>query len=187
MVMIVRMCNIVGEQGAFWVANNFIWGWMLLPIIQLGELIKRDCGENKYKAIQDNSLGYFALTTIIVVLWFALLPAYKPFMSSVLQLADADKVYDIVLLSIGFYVLFAYNNVIDSIFYGIGRTDLMLYQSLAVNVVYYGCAFILYLTGVYVPTLTGIALMFALGTGIDSVLTYFIFGYELKEHKLKLL
>ncbi len=42
MVMIARMVNVVREQGTYWVANNFIWGWMLLPIIQLGELIKQE-------------------------------------------------------------------------------------------------------------------------------------------------
>lgn len=41
MLMISRMVNMVGEQGTYWVANNFIWGWLLLPIIQLGELIKQ--------------------------------------------------------------------------------------------------------------------------------------------------
>ena len=40
MVMIARMVNVVGEQGTYWVANNFIWGWLLLPVLQLGELIK---------------------------------------------------------------------------------------------------------------------------------------------------
>ena len=42
MLMIARMVNMVGEQGTYWVANNFIWGWLLLPVLQLGELIKRE-------------------------------------------------------------------------------------------------------------------------------------------------
>ena len=29
MMMIARMVNVVGEQGTDWVANNFIWGWLL--------------------------------------------------------------------------------------------------------------------------------------------------------------
>ena len=41
MLMVSRLVNIVGEQGTYWVANNFIWGWLLLPILQLGELIKQ--------------------------------------------------------------------------------------------------------------------------------------------------
>lgn len=44
MLMVVRMVNVVNEQGTYWVANNFIWGWLLLPVTQLAELIKRDVG-----------------------------------------------------------------------------------------------------------------------------------------------
>jgi Na+-driven multidrug efflux pump len=186
MLMIVRMCNVVGEQGTFWVANNFIWGWLILPITQLGELIKRDVGADGREAIRKKSLGYFTLTTGFVLLWFILMPLYTPFMNNVLQLADTAKIMHIVLISIGFYVLYAFNNVIDSTFYGMGRTDLMLYQSLAVNIIFYGGAFILYITGIYVPTLTSIALMFALGTGVDSVLTFGIYKFMLKKHGLSI-
>ena len=42
MLMVSRMVNMVGEQGTYWVANNFIWGWLLLPVLQLGELIKKE-------------------------------------------------------------------------------------------------------------------------------------------------
>ena len=45
--MIARIVNVVNEQETYWVANNFILGWLLLPVIQLGELIKQECGTNK--------------------------------------------------------------------------------------------------------------------------------------------
>ncbi|MDD3106257.1 MAG: MATE family efflux transporter [Bacilli bacterium] len=185
MMMIVRMVNVVGEQGTFWVANNFIWGWLLLPVLQLGELIKRDCGEN-ISAIKEKSLGYFGLTLIIVLLWFVTIPLWIPFMRDVLQLGNFQEVFFIVIISLGFYVLFAFNNVIDSIFYGIGRTDYMLFQSLVINILFYGTAFILYVTGVYHPTLVKIALMFATGTALDSILTYFMFAWMLKKRQIKI-
>lgn len=46
MAMVVRMVNVVQEQGLYWTANNFIWGWLLLPVTQLGELVKRDVATN---------------------------------------------------------------------------------------------------------------------------------------------
>jgi len=186
MMMIIRMVNVVGEQGTFWVANNFIWGWLLLPILQLGELVKRDCGEN-VNAIKDKSLGYFGITAVIVILWFLTVPLWKPFMRDVMQLSNYNDIFFISIISVGFYVLFAFNNVIDSIFYGIGRTDYMLFQSLAINIIFYGTMFILYITGVYHPTLVKIALMFAGGTALDSVLTYFMFVWMLKKRQLKIL
>ncbi len=185
-VMILRMVNVVGEQGTFWVANNFIWGWLLLPILQLGELIKRDCGEN-INTIKEKSLGYFTITTFIVIIWFATIPVWQPFLKNVMNISNYQDVYFIVLISIGFYVLFAYNNVIDSIFYGIGKTSYMLFQSLVINIVFYGTAFILYITGVYEPTLIKIALMFAIGTALDSILTYGMFVWMLRKRNIKIL
>jgi Na+-driven multidrug efflux pump len=186
MLMIVRMVNMVGEQGTFWVANNFIWGWLLLPVIQLGELVKRDCGENNREAIRQKTLGYFVLTTIFVVLWFISIPLWQPFMRGVLQLDNYKDIFFVVIISIGFYVLFAYNNVIDSIFYGIGKTNYMLFQSLVINIVVYGGAFIFYIAGIYHPTLVSIALMFAIGTALDSILTYGMFVWMLKKERLKI-
>ncbi|MBU0996902.1 MAG: multidrug transporter [Firmicutes bacterium] len=185
MMMIIRMVNVVGEQGTFWVANNFIWGWLLLPVLQLGELVKRDCGEN-IDSIKSKSLGYFGITAIIVIIWFATVPLWKPFLRDVMQLSNYQDVFFIAIISVGFYVLFAFNNVIDSIFYGIGRTDYMLFQSLAINIIFYGTMFILYIIGVYQPTLTLIALMFAVGTALDSVLTYFMFAWMLKKRHIKI-
>jgi Na+-driven multidrug efflux pump len=181
MLMIIRMVNIVGEQGTFWVANNFIWGWLLLPVVQLGELIKRDAGENYQKTIQQKLLGYFSLTTIFILLWAVTIPLWQPFMKNVLQLSNYKDIFFIVIISIGFYVLFAFNNVIDSIFYGIGKTNYMVFQSIVINTLVYGGAFIFWVTGFYHPTLISIALMFAIGTGLDSLLTYGMFWYLLRK------
>ena len=68
-------------------------------------------------------------------------------------------------------------SIADSVFYGRGRTDLMLYQSLIVNSVFYGGVFMLYQTGVSVPTLVGIAVMFGTGIAIDSIITFVMFYY----------
>lgn len=92
-----------------------------------------------------------------------------------------------VIISVGFYVLFAFNNVIDSIFYGIGKTKYMLFQSVAINSIFYGTAFILYVTGIYQPTLTLIALMFAAGIAFDSLLTYGMFIWMLKKRNISIL
>ncbi len=185
MFMVIRMVNVVGEQGTFWVANNFIWGWLLLPVLQLGELVKRDCGESD-SAIKDKTLGYFGITTIIVILWAISIPLWKPFLRDVLQLSNYTDVFNIALVSVGFYVLFAYNNVIDSIFYGIGKTKYMLFQSVIIKSVFYGTLFVLYVTGVYQPTLMLIAIMFAAGIAFDSLLTYGMFIWMIRSKNIKL-
>jgi len=170
MLMVSRMVNMVGEQGTYWVANNFIWGWMLLPILQLGELIKQETSQDE-KAVRENTPAYFAITGVVCALWVALIPLYKPFMKHVLNYSDVDKLFELVMVLFGFYVLFAVQNVFDSTFYGCGKTEYMLFESVVTNTVYYGAFFILYLAGVWTPTLIGIALMFGCGNAFDTVVS----------------
>lgn len=115
MIMIARMVNVVGEQGTYWIANNFIWGWLLLPVLQLGELIKQEISTNNDN-IRKNSLGYFCITIFIAILWFVSIPIWKPFMTHILCFTDVDKLFELVLLLVGFYVLYAIQNVFDSTF-----------------------------------------------------------------------
>ena len=170
MVMVSRMVNMVGEQGTYWVANNFIWGWMLLPVLQLGELIKQEVATDK-EAVKRNTKGYFALTGLICLAWVVLIPLYKPFMTHVLGYSDVDKLFMLVMTLFAFYILFAFQNVFDATFYGTGRTEYMLFESIVTNTVYYGGFFIAYLCGAWTPTLIGIALMFGLGNAFDSVVS----------------
>jgi Na+-driven multidrug efflux pump len=186
MLMISRMVNVVGEQGTYWVANNFIWGWLLLPILQLGELIKQEVAADK-ENVRKNSLGYFGITALVTALWFISVPLWKPFMANVLQFSDVDKLLRLVLVLVGFYVLYAFQNVFDSIFYGLGKTNYMLFESVVTNTVYYGIAFLLYATGVWTPSLMGIALLFGIGNAFDSVVSLGAFWYLLKKEKISIM
>jgi Na+-driven multidrug efflux pump len=186
MLMVARMVNVVGEQGTYWVANNFIWGWLLLPILQLGELIKEETAEDEDN-VRKNTLGYFAITFIVSVLWCASIPVWKPFMTHVLQFSDVDKLFELVLVLLGFYVLYAFQNVFDATFYGLGKTNYMLFESVVTNVVYYGTAFVLYVTGAWTPTLLGIALLFGIGNAFDTVVSLGAYIYMLKKKKIDLL
>ena len=186
MLMIARMVNVVGEQGTYWVANNFIWGWLLLPVIQLGELIKQEVATDK-ENIRRNSLGYFSITVIISALWLVSIPIWKPFMAKVLNFSDVDKLFSLVLLLVGFYILYAMQNVFDSTFYGLGKTNYMLFESVVTNTVYYGVAFVLYITNVWEPTLTGIALLFGIGNAFDSIVSFFAYTHLLKKEKINIL
>lgn len=174
MLMVSRMVNMVGEQGTYWVANNFIWGWLLLPITQLAELIKQETAKGE-KAVRENTLGYFFITTVTCLLWIVLIPAYKPFMRYVLGFDDVEKLFGLVMVLLGFYVLYAYQNIFDATFYGRGKTEYMLLESVVTNSIYYGLFFVLFLTGVWTPTLIGVALMFGGGNAFDSVVSYLVY------------
>lgn len=186
MLMIARMVNVVNEQGTYWVANNFIWGWLLLPVLQLGELIKQETAADR-ENIRRNTLGYLGITAMISVLWFAGMPLWKPFMSGILGFTDVDKLFELVGLLVGFYVFFAFQNVFDATFYGLGKTNYMLFESVVTNLIYYGTAFVLYQRGLWIPTLTGIALLFGIGNVFDSMVSLAAYRFLLKKENIRIL
>ncbi|OQC45366.1 MAG: multidrug efflux protein [Bacteroidetes bacterium ADurb.Bin028] len=183
-IMILKMINLVQEQGNFWVANNFIWGWLLLPVMSLGELIKRNTGEKPEK-LNQSLPSYFIITSIIILFWLVTIPFWNMFINKVMNIKESFIIFHIVIISIGFYTIFAYNNVIDSIFYGLGRTDLMLIQSVVINSLFYGTLFILFKLGIFTPTLNKIAIMFGAGMALDSLLTFIMFWYLKRNNLLK--
>lgn len=181
MIMIVRMTNIVREQGNYWLANGFIWNWLLLPGLALADLVKKEVGENK-ENIREKTFGYLMLTVIFALGWLISIPLWKPFLKYIMNVQDYETVYYIVLLETGFYLIFLFNScVFDSTFYGLGKTNYMLIQSLCIDVFYYGVLFIFFLTKVFVPSLLGIALMFGIGMTLDFIPTMILYIRLLKK------
>ena len=181
-IMVSRMVNIVGEQGTYWVANNFIWGWLLLPVTQLGTLIKQEVSKDK-ELINKNIKSYFTLTGVIILVWLILIPLYKPFMQNVLGFDQVNKLFELVIISLGFYAVYAVQNIFDAIFYGRGKTGYMLFESVVTNVIYYGGCFLLYKTGLWEPSLIGIAIMFGIGNVFDALVSWIAYKFfERKEN-----
>ena len=108
-------------------------------------------------------------------------------MAHVLGFSDVDKLFTLVMILLGFYVLYAIQNVFDATFYGLGKTNYMLFESIVTNTVFYGGAFILYLAGVWTPTLIGIALLFGIGNVFDSIVSLGAYIYLLKREKINIL
>ena len=63
----------------------------------------------------------------------------------------------------------------------------MLFESVVTNMIYYGGAFILYLCGVWVPSLIGIALLFGIGNAFDSIVSLGVYVFLLKRKRINLL
>ena len=63
----------------------------------------------------------------------------------------------------------------------------MLFESVVTNTIYYGIAFVLYATGVWTPTLIGIALLFGIGNAFDSIVSLGAFAFLLKKKKINIL
>lgn len=170
LVMILQLINQVQQSGVYWVTNNFIWGWLLLPILALGQLIKQDTATSR-NLTHEKINAYIVLSLVIICFWLASMPLWDVFILTVIGVTDPGPIVQLAGLLIGFYAVFAFNNVIDSYFYGLGRTDLMLYQSLIVNILFYGGAYIAYQVDWFIPSLETIALMFGFALLFDAVLT----------------
>ena len=108
-------------------------------------------------------------------------------MSCVFGFDDVDKLLGLILLLVGFYVPYAFQNVFDATFYGLGKTNYMLFESVVTNTLYYGTAFILYVFKIWTPTLTGIALLFGIGNAFDSIVSFVAYRYLLKKERINLL
>jgi len=175
LLFISRMMNVVEEQGAYWVANGFIWGWLLLPLFPLADLLKRDVAGMPVIDHREKTAAYFVIVAGLCLLWMASVPGWGWFAGAVLNAPDPAKIVTLVLLLSPFYALFCFNTLMDGVFYGCGRTELLALQSVITNVTVYGVAFVLYLTGIFMPTLTSIALLFGAGIVVDSVITFVMY------------
>jgi len=181
MLFIVRMMNVVEEQGTYWVANGFIWGWLLLPFYPLGDLLKQDTSQPETIDHKEKTFAYFGIATAMCTLWILTIPIWGLFMSGVMNIADYEKVTGLVLILLPFYILYSYNTLMDSVFYGKGRTELLAYQSIITNITVYGTAFLLFQANVFSPTLTSIALLFGTGIVVDSIVTLVMYRKLLKD------
>ncbi len=167
-LMIVRMVNTVSESGNYWVSNNFIWGWLLIPITCLAEIIKKDAGENGYELKQIN---YYSITVFTLIIWFALIPTYNWFFGVVEGLTNPEIIFEIVVKNLAFYIAYAISQIPDAIFIGMGKTKYNAINSLIVNIAYYGIWFILYKCGAIIITMDMIIMMFGFGMVLHCLIS----------------
>jgi len=159
-LMIVKMVNLVSEAGNYWVCNNFIWGWLLIPIYALTEIIRRDCKEGYYGLKQSN---YYLITAMIVGLWCISIPVWTPFFRYVEALENYGQIFGIALLLFPFYIPYAFQQIPDNIFIGLGKTKYNFINTCLINFVYYGVWYILYKTESVVFNMNTIICMFGFG------------------------
>ena len=159
-IMVCKMVNMVSEQGNYWIANNFIWGWLLIPITAMSEIIRRDCKDGYSKLNQSN---YYFIAFIIIIIWISTIPLWMPFYQYAENLQNAEEVFWITVKLFPFYIAYAGCAIIDNIFIGLGKTIYTAINSLIINLIYYGIFYLLYLTGSLSLTMNTIILMFGFG------------------------
>lgn len=159
-VMVCKMVNLVAEQGNYWIANNFIWGWMLIPISALAEVIRSDCKEGCKNLKKSN---YYIISGAVVALWVLSIPAWTPFFRYAQDLSNANEIFAIVIKLLPFYIAYSGCVIIDNIFIGLGKIKYNAVNSLIINFIYYGVFYALYLAKAIKFNMNTIILMFGFG------------------------
>ncbi len=159
-VMVCKMVNAVAEQGNYWIANNFIWGWLLIPVTALAEVVRADCKDG-YKNLKQ--FNYYFIAGATAVLWAVSVPLWTPFFRYAQNLSNAEEIFGITVKLAPFYIAYAGCAIIDSIFIGTGKTVYNAVNSLIINFVYYGVFYALYAAGVLSFGMNTVILMFGFG------------------------
>ena len=174
--MIIRIVNTIGstEIGGYYVAVQILWSFMLVPVLAFADSAKALVANASDDLQRVKTLWYSSMliTASMMVIWVALVPAF-PTVAGALSDDEETVRWAVTAFGILFvpYVLFSFNTVIDSVFYGIGKTKYLAYQSLLTNGTVYLSAFLLYAFGIWDVTFEGVMVLFSLGILVDSFLT----------------
>ena len=175
-IMIIRLVNTIGttEISGYYVAIQILWSFMLVPILAFADSSKAlvaqaSTDQERVRVLWRSSM---LITGAMVLVWIALTPWLSTFANA---LSDDPDIVQAALTAFAIlfvpYVMFCFNTVTDAVFYGLGKTQYMAYQSILTNGTVYVIAFLLYVTNVWDVTYVGVMILFALGILVDSVLT----------------
>ena len=95
--------------------DNFIWGWLLLPVTGITEIIKK----NHTEKLSIRNAGIPGL--LVAAFWLVTCPGWNWFLSGPMA-SDSEVILKIVYLLIPFYVTYLVSGFIDAWFISIGKT-----------------------------------------------------------------
>lgn len=171
-LLVVRLVNEVGESGNYWIANNFIWGWLLVPITCFSQIIKK----NALDALTfKNSWKYAGY---IVLLWLLTIPLWPVFLH--FGMNAPAQVFSIVIKLLPFYMTYIACSFIDAWFVSKGKTQYLAIISAIVNLGYYPIVYVLSATGCFSFNMNYIIGLFGVGMAIHAVCSAILYILEKK-------
>lgn len=178
-VMIIGIVNSIGadEIGGYYVFVQIMWGFMLVPVLAFAESAKALVANASADLRRVRRLWLASMLITSIMLTAVWLPTLSFFGDIAGSLTDDADTLRLAVVAFGIliipYVLFSFNAVTDSVFYGIGKTRYMALQSIITNGIVYLTAFALYTAGMWVPTFEDVMWLFSCGIAVDSCLTIF--------------
>ena len=172
LVVIIRAMNLLEEQDSYWICNTFIWNWMLLPALPLTDLLKQDVSDGSQEKMfhWKKTSGYAAISFVIFVFWAASYPLWDLFIVHVLKAPEPEVVEDLALLLMPCYTFLVLGNLMKSVFYALGRTDLLAFAAFIGNS-FLVVLFVLVLRGLIPNTVMAVAAIFGAGLVVGFFIT----------------
>lgn len=168
--IVCRMVNAVSESGNYWVANNFIWGWLLVPITCLVQVIQK----NSLKNVTFRNVWKYVC--MIIFVWAVTVPFWRVFIHSIMGINNDKDILNILYILVPYYVCYVVAAMIDAWFVSKGKTVYIFINSVIVNVAYYGIMYALFKAGIFNLNIYFIIYLFGLGMVVHmfiSILLYF--------------
>jgi Na+-driven multidrug efflux pump len=187
--MIIRILNLLGPEkiGGYYLAMHLFWGFALVPVLAIAETTKALMPANSHdkSSVKNIVTASLILTGIVVIVWGILASFWSTFAGFFNDDAEiisySFKAFQYLIIP---YILFAFNTVLDSLFYGLGRTRYMAYQSIITNGTVYVIAFVLYIVNVWQPNFESIMILFGVGLLVDSIFTVYYARRVIKHMKV---
>ena len=178
-IMICKMVNAVSESGNYWIANNINCGCLLIPIMVITEIIKK----NNLEKLEFHNVWKFGL--IVAVLWIISIPSWRWFIINIMY-SNPDTILKILYPLVPFYFTYIISSFIDAWFISKGKTIYNTLNSFIVNIVYYGIAFIFFRKGLFELSIMFVILLFGFGNVIHMLISVLLYKYELKNIKFNM-
>ena len=130
-IVVLKAMNQLNDQSLYWMANTFIWSWLLIPVLALSEMLKQDISTNhpaqKYDAIVP---AYICISLGIIFVWIATAPGWHTFISEVLNPKEDNPsaIVKLVFQLIFGYAFFIISSLNGSVFYAKGKVNFMIKQ-----------------------------------------------------------
>ena len=173
-LIVCRMVNAVSESGNYWIANNFIWGWLLVPITCLGQVIQK----NSLKRVAFRNIWKYVC--VILFAWAVTIPFWRSFIHNIMGIDNDKDILNILYILVPYYVCYIIAAMIDAWFVSKGKTVYLFINSVMVNIVYYGIMYVLFKRGIFDLTIYFIIHLFGLGMVVHMLISILLYNAHQK-------